>query len=164
MRRGRKRGIGMWKTVEGSTGRLIQLCLGYFFFYTFFGVASKYFPGSAEHGLPGMSQVAFLVYSTIGGTAVALFVVLAWRWYRLKTIRPVRIGRLSFPSELLYIIPSGIFTAVVIPTTTLMYLLVSSVMVAMVIMRGTVVFDHGDFTRIDPHWYRGRGYMERPQI
>ncbi|ACL17041.1 dihydroorotase [Methanosphaerula palustris] len=33
-----------------------------------------------------------------------------------------------------------------------------------VIMRGTVVYDHGDFTRIDPCWYRGRGYMERPQI
>jgi hypothetical protein len=129
----------MWKTVEGSTGRLIQLCLGYFFFYTFFGVASKYFPGSTEHGLPGMSQVAFLVYSTVGGTAVALFVVLAWRWYRLKTIRSVRIGRVSFPSELLYIVPSGIFTAVVIPTTTLMYMLVSSVMVAMVIMRGSVI-------------------------
>jgi hypothetical protein len=129
----------MWKTVEGSTGRLIQLCLGYFFFYTFFGVASKYFPGSAANGLPGMSQVAFLVYSTIGGTAVALFVVLAWRWYRLKTVRAVRCGRFCFPSELLYIVPSGILTAVVIPTTTLMYLLVSSVMVAMVIMRGSVI-------------------------
>jgi dihydroorotase len=33
-----------------------------------------------------------------------------------------------------------------------------------VIMQGTVVYDHGDFTRIDPCWYRGRGYMERPQI
>lgn len=33
----------------------------------------------------------------------------------------------------------------------------------LVIMQGTVVYDHGDFTRIDPLWYRGRGYMERPQ-
>ncbi len=40
----------------------------------------------------------------------------------------------------------------------------SAVFPDQVIMRGTVVFDHGDFTRIDPYWYRGRGYMERPQI
>lgn len=33
-----------------------------------------------------------------------------------------------------------------------------------VIMQGAVVYDHGDFTRIDPCWYRGRGYMERPPI
>jgi len=32
-----------------------------------------------------------------------------------------------------------------------------------VIMQGSVVYDHGDFSRIDPVWYRGRGYMERPQ-
>jgi hypothetical protein len=44
-----------------------------------------------------------------------------------------------FPSEYLYIIPSGVCTAVVIPTTTLMYSLPISVMVAMVIMRGGVI-------------------------
>ena len=48
-------------------------------------------------------------------------------------------GKLEFPSELLYIVPSGICTAVVIPTTTLMYMLPISVMVAMVIMRASVI-------------------------
>jgi hypothetical protein len=44
-----------------------------------------------------------------------------------------------FPAEYLYIIPSGVCTAVVIPTTTLMYMLLKSVMVAMVIMRASVI-------------------------
>ena len=35
----------MWKTTEGSTGRLIQLCLGYFFFYVIF---KGRFPSAAD--------------------------------------------------------------------------------------------------------------------
>jgi len=51
----------------------------------------------------------------------------------------VQWGKLRFPVELLYIVPSGVCTAVVIPTTTLMYTLPISVMVAMVIMRGSII-------------------------
>jgi len=129
----------MWKTTEGSTGRLIQLCLGYFFFYTITGVTVKYFLGSPSQGFPGMSGVEFLVYSTVGGTAIALGVVLAMRWFHLQSRHPVTWGKLTFPGEFLYIIPSGVCTAVVIPTTTLMYTLPISIMVAMVIMRGSVI-------------------------
>ncbi len=129
----------MWKTSEGSTGRLIQLCIGYFFFYVITGVTVKYFLGSADKGLPGMTGTQFLVYSTIGGTFLATGVVLLWRWYRIRSIRLVRVAGLTVPSELFYIIPSGLMTAVVIPTTTLMYTLPISVMVAMVIMRGSVI-------------------------
>ena len=124
---------------EGSTERLIQLCLGYFVFYVITGVTVKYFTGSPEFGYPGMKDMEFLVYSTIGGNAIALGVALALRWYRLKSNGYVRWGPFRVPGELLYIIPSGICTAVVIPTTTLMYMLVPSVMVAMVIMRASVI-------------------------
>ncbi len=129
----------MWKTSEGSTGRLIQLCIGYFFFYVITGVTVKYFLGSPALGLPGMTGTQFLVYSTIGGTFIATGVVLVWRWYRIRSIRLVKVGGLEIPSELFYIVPSGVMTAVVIPTTTLMYTLPISVMVAMVIMRGSVI-------------------------
>ena len=129
----------MWRTSEGSTGRLIQLCLGYFVFYVITGVTVKIFLGSPDQGLPGMAGIEFLVYSTAGGTLIALAVVLARRWYRLESIRTVHLGRLSLPSEILYIVPSGICTGVIIPTTTLMYTLPISVMVAMVIMRGSVI-------------------------
>ncbi len=129
----------VWKTGEGSTGRLIQLCIGYFFFYVITGVTVKYFLGKPALGLPGMTGTQFLVYSTAGGTFLATGVVLVWRWYRLQSIRPVKVGGHLIPSELFYIIPSGIMTAVVIPTTTLMYTLPISVMVAMVIMRGSVI-------------------------
>lgn len=129
----------MWKTTEGSTGRLIQLCIGYFVFYVITGVTVKYFQGRPEDGLPGMDGMEFLVYSTFGGTTIALLVVLVRRWYRLRSGRLVRVGPFQFPQEYLYIVPSGVCTAVVIPTTTLMYSLPISVMVAMVMMRGSVI-------------------------
>ncbi|MBP9211953.1 MAG: hypothetical protein KBF97_04080 [Bacteroidetes bacterium] len=129
----------MWNTTEGSTGRLIQLSVGYFFFYVITGVTVKYFTGSAEGGFPGMNQVEYLVYSTLGGNAIALSVALGLRWYHLKSNKHITLFGLRFPQEILYIIPSGICTAVVIPTTTMMYLLPISVMVAMVIMRASII-------------------------
>lgn len=129
----------MWRTTEGSTGRLLQLCIGYFIFYVITGITVKYFLGSAKAGFPGMNDMTFLVYSTLGGTTICLGVSVVARWYRLKSIRLTRWGGVEFPSEYLYIIPSGVCTAVVIPTTTLMYTLPISVMVAMVIMRASVI-------------------------
>lgn len=129
----------MWKTSEGSTGRLIQLCIGYFIFYVITGITVKYFTGNPAGGFPGMKEIEFLVYSTIGGNAICLFVALGLRWYKLKSNGMVQLAGISFPQELYYIIPSGICTAVVIPTTTLMYTLPISVMVAMVIMRASVI-------------------------
>lgn len=125
-----------WKTTEGSTGRLMQLCLGYFVFYVITGVTVKYFTVSPG---PAMHEIEYLVYNTIGGNFIALAVALALRWYRLKSIKYITVGAFRFPQEMLYIIPSGICTAVVIPTTTLMYMLPISVMVAMVIMRASVI-------------------------
>jgi hypothetical protein len=129
----------MWKTTEGSTGRLIQLCFGYFTFYVITGITVKYFTGGLSAGFPGMREIEFLVYSTIGGNAICLFVALALRWYKLKSNGMITWGGITFPQELLYIIPSGVCTAVIIPTTTLMYTLPISVMVAMVIMRASVI-------------------------
>jgi hypothetical protein len=115
----------MFKSEEGSTGRLIQLCVGYFTFYVLTGVAVKYFTDTAA-----MEDLEFLVYSTIGGSVICLGVVLLKGWYRWAD---------APKGALAYIIPSGICTAVIIPTTTLMYMLPISVMVAMVIMRASVI-------------------------
>ncbi len=138
----------MWKTTEGSTGRLIQLCIGYFFLYIFFLVASKYFTDYLVQGIADpvvlkemktKMNVEFLVYSTIGGNLLCLIIVFAFRWYKLKSNNFIKFAGMKIPSELLYIIPSGICTAIVIPTTTLMYTLPITVMVAMVIMRGSII-------------------------
>lgn len=129
----------MWKTTEGSTGRLIQLCICYFIFYVITGVSVKYFLGSSQQGFPGMLDMQYLVYSTIGGNLFALIIVLALRWYRFQSNKLISFLGIKMPVEFLYIIPSGVCTAVVIPTTTLMYSLPISVMVAMVIMRGSVI-------------------------
>jgi hypothetical protein len=128
-----------WNTAEGSTGRLLQLCTAYFFFYVLTGVTVKYFTGSTAVGLGGMHGLEFLVYSTAAGSLVALGIVIALRWYRTKSTRFVHVGPLRVPAEYLYIVPSGVCTAVVVPTTTLMYMLPISVMVAMVIMRASVI-------------------------
>lgn len=124
---------------EGSTTQLIQLCLGYYLAYVVTGVTVKYFLGSASKGFPGMQGLEFLVYSTLGGSFICLGVVLWRRWYRFVPSKRVQWGRWAIPLELLYIIPSGVCTAVIIPTTTLMYTLPISVMVAMVIMRAAVI-------------------------
>ena len=130
----------MWKTEEGSTGRLLQLCLGYFVFYVITGVAVKYFTEYPDRAHAAMKDAEFLVYSTVGGSIVCLAVVLARSWYRLQSNGYVRWCGLSFPQEFVYIVPSGVCTAIIIPTTTLMYMLPGiSVMVAMVIMRGAVI-------------------------
>lgn len=128
----------MWHTEEGSTGRLVQLCFFYFIFYVVTGITVKYFTSSAP-ALPHVAQMEYLVYSTIGGVLIALTVALALRWYKIKSNYLVPLGKIRIPVEMFYIIPSGICTAVVIPTTTLMYLLPIPVMVAMVIMRGSVI-------------------------
>lgn len=122
----------MFKTEEGSTGRLLQLCLFYFLFYTVTGVAAKYFT-------PKVGGIEYMAYSTIGGTLLCLMIVFVCGWYRLKSSNYIKCGKLEFPKEILYIIPSGVCTAVVIPTTTLLYTLPISVMVAMVIMRGSII-------------------------
>lgn len=131
--------LDVWKTTEGSTGRLVQLCGGYFFFYVLTGIVVKFYTGSVNHQPRMMNDIAFLTYNTLGANLTCLIPAVVLGWYHLQSARLVRIGRLSFPSELFYIVPSGICTAVVIPTTTLMYTLPISVMVAMVIMRASVI-------------------------
>lgn len=130
---------GMFKTEEGSTGRLLQLCAGYFFFYVIFGVATKYFTGKTALIEPPMGDMEFLLWTTLGGSAVCLAVIAAAGWWRGAGTGTAALGPWTFPRELLYIVPSGVCTAVVIPTTTLMYMLLKSVMVAMVIMRASVI-------------------------
>jgi len=123
---------------EGSTRVLLRLCVGYFAFYVLTGVLVKVFLHGGD-GFPGLSGITFLVNSTLGANLVVLVVILAFRWIKLKSNRLVSVGPLRFPIELLYIAPSGVCTGIIIPTTTLMYTLPISVMVAMVIMRGSVI-------------------------
>lgn len=149
----------MWgRAEEGSTERLLQLCAGYFFFYVITGVSVKYFLGPDV----GMTGMEYLVYSTAGGNAICLIVVVVRRWFNLQSNRLVQVGPFKVPHELFYIIPSGICTAVVIPTTTLMYTLPISVMVAMVIMRGSVIVISRlvDETQIRQGVLKKRLYME----
>jgi hypothetical protein len=130
----------MWKTAEGSTGRLIQLCAGYFVFYVITGISAKYFTPSGAAVTLNMEQMAYMAYNTLGGMATALAIVLAMGWYNLKSNRIVRFAGIPLPSELKYIFPSGFMTAIIIPATTLMYTFQGmSVMVAMVIMRASVI-------------------------
>ncbi len=126
------------KTGDGTTERLLQLALGYFITYIATGIAPKYFLNNAP-GYPAMSDVSYMVYSTALSSVFCVFLVIIWKWYRFQSQEKITILGLTFPKEFLYIIPSGVCTAVVIPTTTLMYLLPISVMVAMIIMRASII-------------------------
>jgi len=82
----------------------------------------------------------YLVYNTAGGTLFATAVVLALRWYHLDSVKNTKFLGMTMPVEIPYIVASGLCTAVVVPTTTLMYSFKNiSVMVAMVVMRGAVI-------------------------
>jgi hypothetical protein len=129
----------MWKKTEGSTDQLLQFCSVYFLAYVATGVMVKYFLGPASAGFPGLKDLEFTVYNTSASVVVTLGVSFVLGWFRMASNRTVHFGPIHFPSELFYIVPSGICAAVVIPTTTLMYTLPISVMVAMVIMRGAVI-------------------------
>jgi len=128
----------MTKTLAGSTRRLLELCIGYFAFYVMTGILAKYFTGMPDSPLYHR-DITYLANNTIGGSLFALSVVFLLRWTRLHSNRTFPLGRFQIPSEVAYILPSGICTAIIIPTTTLMYTLPISVMVAMVIMRGSVI-------------------------
>lgn len=127
------------RSEEGSTKQLIEFCSGYFFLYIITGITVKYFTGSPNAGFPGMNDIQYLVYNTIGGNLIALVIVFSFKWYKIQSNNSVNFIGFKIPSEYYYIIPSGICTAIVIPTTTLMYTLPISVMVAMVIMRGSII-------------------------
>ena len=128
----------MSKTAAGSTRRLLELCVGYYLFYVMTGVLAKVYTGLPNAPLYH-KDITYLANNTIGGSAFALSVVFLLRWFKLHSNRTVKVGRFQIPSEVAYILPSGICTAIVIPTTTLMYTLPISVLVAMVIMRGSVI-------------------------
>jgi hypothetical protein len=120
----------------GDTRTLVQLCGGYFGSYVLTGVLVKYFTSLRE---PRVSDMAYLINNTLGGSLFALGVVVLAGWIRLRSNQMRSFGPFTLPSEIVYIIPSGVCTALIIPTTTLMYSLPMSVMVAMVIMRGSVI-------------------------
>src|SRR5262249_52646614 len=99
----------------------------------------KYFTGVRT---PKLSEVAYLFNNTLASSLVCVAAVVALGWIpRLAatSTRSMRWGPFTLPAEGAYIVPSGVCTAVVIPSTTLMYPLPTSVMVAMVIMRGSVI-------------------------
>ena len=126
----------MGKDRSATTRRLLELCAGYFGAYVLTGVLVKWFTVVRN---PKLSEMTYLFNNTIGGSVLALGLVIAFGWLKLKSNRTVRVGPLQVPSEAAYIIPSGVCTAIVIPTTTLMYSLPISVLVAMVIMRGSII-------------------------
>jgi hypothetical protein len=121
----------------GSTSRLLELCAGYFVSYVLTGIAVKYFTGGIRQ--PRMTDMAYTFNNTIGGNLLALLVVIALGWLFLRGTRTIRLLGLTVPAEAAYIIPSGVCTAIIIPGTTLLYALPISVMVAMVIMRASVI-------------------------
>lgn len=122
------------QTEDGSTERLVQYSFLYFAMYVIYTMMTKRM--QLAYGVDG---TVFTVYNTMGGMLICVLVVLIFKWYKFKSSNYIKFLGINMPKEFLYIIPSGICTAVVIPTTTLMYILPISVMVAMVIMRASII-------------------------
>jgi len=123
---------------EGTTARLVQLCGGYFAAYVVTGILVKWYTGGVSGG-PGLGQIAFLFDNTLGSSVLCVIAVLLLGWLRLPGGETRRWFGFKVPVETPFIVVSGICTAVIIPATTLLFTLPFSVMVAMVIMRGSVI-------------------------
>lgn len=119
---------------DGSTERLIQYSSLYLLMYIIYTMLTKNMQKAYE-----VSGTVFTVYNTIGGMLVCVLVVIIFKWYKFKSTDYINFLGINMPVEFLYIIPSGVCTAIIIPTTTLMYTLPISVMVAMVIMRASII-------------------------
>jgi hypothetical protein len=109
---------------------LAQLSFGYFFCYIATGVLIKLFTGKVEQGFLGLNSIEYLVYSTAFSSLFCVAVVLFRGWHKR--------GRLS-SAEKMVLFLSGACTAYIIPTSTLIMSLPISIMIAMVLMRGTVI-------------------------
>jgi len=122
---------------DGATSRLLELCGGYFVAYVLTGMLVKWFTGGLRH--PALGDIAFLFDNTLGSSLLCVAVVLAFGWLRVRGASRRRWLGLQVPVETPYIVVSGVCTAVIVPATTLLYTLPISVMVAMVIMRGSII-------------------------
>ncbi len=122
------------KSEDGSTERLLQYSFLYFFLYVIYTMLTK----KLQHDY-NVSGTVFTVYNTIGGMLICILVVIVFKWYKFKSSNYIKFMGINMPKEFLYIIPSGVCTAVIIPTTTLLYTLPISVMVAMIIMRASII-------------------------
>ena len=104
--------------------------------YVLVGVFTKYF----IIGTPSLPGMTYLFYSLCGSVLPVLLVILILWWPgRFVSKSEKRILGGLFPVEFAWIIPSGICTGFIVPTTTLMYTYGLSVMVAMVIMRSSLI-------------------------
>jgi len=125
------------KFKSGSTAQLLLLCAGYFVAYVIYAMCSKYFTDIIK-----MPQFNYLYNNTVSSSAICVVIVLVLGWIALlaqNSNRLVAVGNFHIPAEVSWIAISGVCTAVVIPATTLLYTIGISVMVAQVIMRGTVI-------------------------
>ena len=141
---------------EGTTARLVQLCLGYYTSDVATGILVKWYTGGLR--TPRLSDMAFLYDNTLGSTVLCVLAVIALGWLRLPAARTRRLFGMAVPEETPFIMASGVCTAVVIPTTTLLYTLPVSVMVAMVIMRGSVIV----ISRVVDAVHARQGLLHRP--
>ena len=72
------------KTHDGTTERLLQLALAYFATYILTGVFPKYFMNTAP-GDPAMSDVQYMVYSTLLSSLFCITLVIIWKWYKFQS-------------------------------------------------------------------------------
>jgi len=132
-----------WKSwfEEGSLKFLLFLIAWYFVCYVGTTVVPKCFTDPAIAGDNMVGQIAYMVYNTIGGLTVVLLIVFGFGWLRhFKSTGSMTLCGITFPREFIYLLPSGICTAVIIPGTTLMYSYRGiDVLAAVVFMRGAVI-------------------------
>jgi hypothetical protein len=109
---------------------LLVLSFGYFISYIGTGIAVKYFTGKPELGFMGLTSMEYLVYSTAFSSVFCVSIVLLNGWHKRAKLSK---------NERIVLLLSGACTTFIIPVSTLILSLPISVMVAMVLMRVSVI-------------------------
>lgn len=107
----------LFRSYPKSNKRLVQYGIAYPAFYAIFLFWVAYYIKVDK-----MNGFEHLLNNTLGAMLVCLVIPLVFGWRKRFTSKGnVTIAGFTFPREWLWLLPCGICTAVVIPTTTLMY-------------------------------------------
>lgn len=120
----------MFGLTEGSNKETAALAAAYFVLGLLFTLGMKFLTAA---GVPGMES---MVITTMGGVLLILPVIVKWPRHFTPESGYIKVLGVSVPREFLYIVPSGVCAACIIPTTSLLYTFGFTVMVAQTFMRG----------------------------
>ncbi len=105
----------MLRTPTSSAGKL-TLHTGFLFVLALATALSiGFFSGASPRGFPAWNEIELLGYMLLGGNSVCLGILFSRGWHRFRRTQPQKLGPFWISREMLYILPSGVAAAFLMP-------------------------------------------------